>query len=468
MLCIAVLVGLWLLLIGVPAGAADDDPLRLLELLKTQRPLPEYQDLLPALEMPDARVRWLTCRDLGLRGLPEAVPHLVRRLADRNLEVRRLAREALLRLGQAQPRPFDMLIEASLTGLDPESVLTARAVRDEGRGRLAEARRQYVRVFQADPRRLWAAVWGYDTGRMLREIRAPLKKEVETVTQALRQSEAAPRMTYPESVLRQAYALSVLSSTLSRLTGNAVFEALSRGRTQAARDLRRDLAETLSGAGELETTARRIEDKLVEHVRDFTPSDLDPALDQSAGLIRVRASAARELGRFRTQAVERGLIEALNRDPGPSVRASAAESLGRIASDNAIQALLEAFERDESIRVRRTALTWLGARPDRRARSVIYEAVSRDEYKEAAILAIGLRGKPDDLEFLRRASKDPTFYTRQDKGLGLAGRDTETIRLAIAQALEIAAQRAESPLNGRLREEAARIRAEASRGRPPE
>ena len=422
-------------------------------------PLPE---LLLRLEETDARERWLAARDLGLGREVECVPYLLRRLADRNLEVRRRAREALLKIGRIKPGPFGVLLKAGLKGLDPQTAILAQAIRDEALGRLSRAREKYARVFGADRRRLWAAYWAYNDKRLLEEIRAPMSAEIARTLNELRNERDAPGPTYPQSALRRAYGLTILAESLGRRIGAAALDLLAAGRPTEARPLRESLSAALAGVEVMSALAKGLEIKIKKHVPGFNLSDADPGRLEKARLAATRARAATELGKYKTPETEKALARAMGSDPSPLVRARAAEALGRLATETAGQALRRAFEADGSLKVRRAAIRALGALPDGRNRDLIYRAVRQDEFKEAALLAIGRRAGPSDLEFLRRAADDETFYTRMEKSPGLgAVIDKESILLAIARALELAAEQKPEPLAALLRQEAQTIRTRA-------
>ncbi|MEW5724371.1 MAG: HEAT repeat domain-containing protein [Thermodesulfobacteriota bacterium] len=434
----------------------------LIQRLNARPPLPPFEEILAGLEDQDPRRRWLAADDLGRTGRVEAAPYLQRHLADRNIEVRRRARAALLRLGALAPPGFDQAFQRGLEGLDPLTELAARAVLDEIQGRTDQARDKYARVFAADPGRYWAAYHAMDGTALARAVGAPLTAEMKDIIEGLNDQLARPRETYPLSLLRQAYGLSVLGEALGQRLGAETFRLIESGRPEEAAALRRASSGLVALAREMGALAKGFELRLKDHLEDFHLSDDDPGRAREAALAEQRAEAARALGGFRTPEAQTALTAALRDDPSPLVRARAAEALGRIGSDQAGRALLEAFPRENHAVVRQVMVQALGGSSLPEAGELLYRLVRQDEYQEAALLALGRRGRPEDLAFLRQAAADPTFLGPA----GPSGPDRTAVLSAVAEALEYAAAGAPDSEREDLRREAAAIRAGADTAGP--
>ena len=408
-------------------------------------------------------------RDLGDFGSVEVTPQLMRRLVDRNLEVRRRAMAALLELARRHPDEFEAFFEAGRKGLDPLADLIARAVLAEAQEDTKTARQLYQAAFEQNQSLFWSAYRAYDTPTLISLIQEPLTREIARTAAELKEHLERPQRSYPQSILRQAFALSILADALGRRVRYEADRLLSAGRREEARAL--DLGfvtKLLAVTMELNSTSKTLEIKIHQHNGQFELSDSDPRREKEAEMADARARAALELGYQGSAQAAKALIQALAGDPAAQVRARAAEALGRFCPSDATPALIRAFERDPHPLVKQEALFALACAPREEAVALILREAegTRDDGedgREAALLALGRLGRPEDLAFLRRAAQDPIYYTRTIKTMGIETQDRQSILEVIARALDLAAQKLPDQEAEAVRSEARDLRQKAAR-----
>ncbi len=152
---------------------------------------------------------------------------------------------------------------------------------------------------------------------------------------------------------------------------------------------------------------------------------------------RVRAYAARTLGRMRSRLGTGVLLELLE-DPDLSVRVNAARSLGQIADSAAVPQLLARLA-DRHPYVRETAATALGQIGDAAAAPALREA-GRDAESGVRAAAAGslarLLQEEEALAALRPLLEDREEYVRAQAAVGLgrfASAESEAILVAVLQ-----------------------------------
>lgn len=401
---------------------------------------PSYPSLLLKLESTDSRERWLAARDLGQSGRIEAAPYLMKRLADRNIEVRRRSREALIALAKGNPEAYKSLFGSWLKNQAPLESILARAVNYEISGKTEAARKQYAEAFKKDSRLYWAAFHAYDTPDLLARIQEQLISDLTKLFDVLYDNLKNPKPQYPQSLLREAYGLSVLTNSLGKRLGREALKMLDEGRNEEALALRDYSAELMDAGGNLSGLAKTFELKLRSHIKQFEFSDADAGAAREAAMIQVRSDAALKLGSYNTEAAIRALTNSLRKDPSADVRKSCAMALASFCNPETSSTLYNAFSIEKSTEVRQEIIKALGCKPDKKALALIYGLVNKKEYTEAAITALGRSGSDKDLDFLRKSANNPKFYTSSDENLGIKTVDSESILLTIAQALETIAE----------------------------
>ena len=456
-------------LIGSPTATGSDEipppdescsPAHRQELIRrmqTRRPFPDLARLFSDLEADDSRTRWLAARNLGDSGLLEGVPYLIKRLNDRNPEVRRRAREALVRLGRPPSPTFVALFRAGIEQLSGTEPLFARAVLEEVQGRTRSARQRYRQLFAKEPVRFWAAYWAYDTPDLARVIDAPLTQRARDLAEALEGHVRHPGPAYPQTLLRESYALSVLAEAISRRVGKETLVLVGAGKTVQAGSLKKSALGILAPVRELNGFAKRVELEVQERVKGFQLSDFDPDRKLIAEYAARRAGAAQSLGACMSGESEKALVRALHRDPNGRVRAAAAVALSSACSAKSNTELRQAYEKETLAAVKHAIIGAMGCRADTRTRDLLYRLARVGEYRAAAFSAIGRAGAAQDIAFLRQAAEKLISP-------GPVPTDAEAVLSGVARGLELAAESKSGDAAAALRREAEILRRRALDG----
>jgi hypothetical protein len=130
----------------------------------------------------------------------------------------------------------------------------------------------------------------------------------------------------------------------------------------------------------------------------------------------LRGEAMRALGKFRTPAAHRAMIQGLT-DPWEDVRFEAANALGAQKVRSSVPALVKMVKRQDTKML--PAIRALGEIGDPRALKVLYERLDheRSTVRQYTCTAIGDIGQPESLSHLLKAINDKdelvAFYARR-------------------------------------------------------
>lgn len=412
-------------------------------------------ELLVRLETPDSRDRWLAAELLGESGRLEAAPYLIKRLGDRNLEVRRRSREALLSIARRNPSEFKIMARSALDAVEPAEKKIVEAIGLEANDKPLAATKIYNAVYHEDRERLWCAFLGLSYKDLSSLLVPALKEEISRINRLINEHIDSKQTTYPQSLLRDSYAITVLTNAVIRRLC-LEFQENMPAKSGRIVEPQQAIAELASAAQKLEFFAKSIELSLTVRFKEFKLSDDNTDISERDEKALTRAEAARKLSQYKSDRVLKALIRSMNFDPHPFVRAHAALAISEFEALNTVAPLLASFKRETNIDVQRAIIYALSCCGDERAKRLTYNMAQVDRYRESALAAIGRRGDKDDVAFLISASKNPDFYKASDPVSGLSSSESEKVLLAISAALELAAQK-------RTGEEAAKIRQEAEK-----